>query len=78
MIFAPTLGIRDTHLVAEHIPHHSRLLTCTKRVDHRHTAKAIKHLIHRLDLYEKRETPGEQSPGVIMPYFTNQAVTESR
>ena len=29
-------------------------------------------------LYEKRETPGEQSPGVIMPYFTNQAVTESR
>lgn len=47
MIFAPTLGIRDAHLVAEHIPHHSRLLTCTERVDHRHTAKAIKYLIMR-------------------------------
>lgn len=47
MIFAPTLGIRDTHLVAEHIPHHSRLLTCAERVDRRHTAKAIKHLITR-------------------------------
>lgn len=47
MIFAPTLGIRDTHLVAEHIPHHSRLLTCTERVDHRHAAKTIKHLVMR-------------------------------
>ena len=47
MIFAPTLGIRDTHLFAKHIPHNSRLLTCTERVDHRHTAKAIMHLITR-------------------------------
>ena len=47
MIFAPTLGIRDTHLVAEHIPDHSRLLARTERVDRRHTAKAIKYLIMR-------------------------------
>ena len=47
MVLAPTLGIGHAHLVALHIPDHSRLLTSAKRVHRRHAAKTIKHLVMR-------------------------------
>lgn len=36
MIVAPTLGVRNLHLVAEHIPDHAWLLPRVQRLDHGH------------------------------------------
>lgn len=36
MIVAPTLGVRNLHLVAEHIPDHAWLLPRVQRLDHSH------------------------------------------
>lgn len=47
MVLAPSLRIRDVHLVAQHIPHHTGLLPRIKRLHCRHTLKFVKHLIMR-------------------------------
>ncbi len=39
VVLPPTPGIRDIHLVAQHIPHDAGLLPRGKRFDHRHIAQ---------------------------------------
>lgn len=45
MILPPTLGIRDIHLVAQHIPYDPGFLPRRKRLDHRHIAQLRQPLV---------------------------------
>ena len=47
MILAPSSGIRDVHLVAQHVPHHTGLLPRVKRLDGRHALQPVEHLVVR-------------------------------
>lgn len=47
MIPPPTFGIRNVHLIAQHIPHHTRFKPRMQRLDHRHVVQPRQLLILR-------------------------------
>ena len=71
MIVAPTLGVRNLHLVAEHIPDHAWLLPRVQRLDHGHIRQFGHPLITR-----QRTTVGPTEH--LFQYFPEFPFTHTR